>query len=182
MSFPTQQQALNILRAEEEQLQDLIQGLSEKQLQLPGAQGAKTYAQMHLWSIKDLIAHLTLWKRMGLETLAQWRAGQVPWYLHPEFQAFDAGERINLGGFAWSQHAPLHEVQLQAITIHETLLGEIGSLSNADWSTAVSTPMGLLSLGEMLHETMGVPDGYFQHFVRHRPDLEVFLATVRERT
>lgn len=66
----TKEDLLKSIRAEHKRLEDNIAGLSEAQLSSPGVAG--------IWSIKDILAHLTDWEQRFLRWYRKGRSGQIP--------------------------------------------------------------------------------------------------------
>lgn len=61
---------LEALESEREKFLDLLEGLSEQEMQQPGVAGD--------WSIKDILVHLTRWEAELVKLLYQARQGQTP--------------------------------------------------------------------------------------------------------
>lgn len=65
---------LNTLEASREQFLDLIEGLSDEELQQPGVSGE--------WTIKDILVHLSRWEGELIKLLWQARQGRTPTSIH----------------------------------------------------------------------------------------------------
>ena len=70
----TKDELLDALEEERENFMEAIAGLSDEELEQPGASGE--------WSVKDVLSHLSMWEAELIKLLWQARKGQKPTTIH----------------------------------------------------------------------------------------------------
>ena len=115
-------EVLEALENGREEFLDLIEGLSEQELQQPGVAGD--------WSIKDILAHLSRWEGELVKLL--WQAGQgsgTPSTM--QFSPVDVDE-INARWWAQSRDRPLESVLGDFHAVRTQTMRRVEAFSNQD--------------------------------------------------
>lgn len=99
------------IRSGYEQFADLIGSLSEEQLTTPGVNGS--------WSVKDNLAHLTVWQNYMQERLRAAHAGSEP---PTPFSQFSSEDEINEYVYQQNKDRPLADVLADFTTSYQSLL------------------------------------------------------------
>jgi hypothetical protein len=133
-----------------------LEGLTEEQLQLPGAAGE--------WSVKDILAHITAWEVDLLTNLGKARRGQKPGKVKWTEAEIDAQ---NAKWQADYRDRPLERVLDDFHGAHKQILRLVEGLSDRE----LATPMPWGS-GQPLYE-------YFMTYVadheaEHAPELQAW--------
>jgi hypothetical protein len=127
------------------------------------------------WSVQDLIGHVAAWEGRALDALERWRDGRTVETLAGA-QAIDA---FNARHVQAERGRSVADVDADARSTHERLIGQIRSLSDGDWRTPVSMSNGRRHrLGTLLGGITGGPGGDFRHAWAHLPDVEAFAASL----
>lgn len=93
----TKKEILERLESEREHFLDVLEGLSDEDLEKPGVVGE--------WSIKDILIHLSRWEAELVKLLFQARQGQKPTTIH--FSQLDV-DATNQQWYKESHLRPLH--------------------------------------------------------------------------
>lgn len=116
-------QLLEALETGREQFLDLIEGLSEAELQQPGVVGD--------WSIKDILAHLSRWEGELIKLLWQARNGQRPTAAQLS-QLSDADDDTNARWYAESRQRPLELILADFHAVRNQTERRVESFSEHD--------------------------------------------------
>src|SRR5688500_13115254 len=111
------------LQREQEQWEALLAQIGESRMDQPGVAGE--------WSIKDIVAHLTGWRR---RTVARLQAGQrgepeppTPWPAH-----FQTDDEINAWIYKTNRDRPVHEVLDDSRQVFQQLVAAIETFPEAE--------------------------------------------------
>lgn len=143
------------------ELDALISPLSEKQLTIPGVNGA--------WSIKDVVAHLTSWNRFALAALQAAVQGNEPVY--PVDISLD-DDVVNEQFYQANKLKPLNEVRSEFRVTFLQMIEAIEALSEEAlfdpqrFSWRNGRPLYLIVLGS----------GY-GHYEEHIEQIRAWLAS-----
>jgi len=123
------QDALARFSKSREELLKNLDGLTDTDCTGPQVEG--------IWTIKDLIGHISAWEITFLTPLQAYLAGNsfCPEYIpdHDSWNADRARERDKV---------PMQEVLEEMVSIREQILGLVGALSDEQWSEVLSAPWG----------------------------------------
>lgn len=156
-------QLLDELRGEEAQWEALLQDIGEQHMTQPDVAGG--------WSIKDIVAHLTGWRRWTVARLqADLRHEPTPTPPWPtDLQSDDA---INAWIYAANRDLPLAAVLSESRAVIQQLLETLDAFPDA----------GLMEYLRAKWTEGAPPTGavFFDHFhEEHEPDIRAWLERVR---
>ena len=158
-------QFLDDLRDEQARWETLLQDIGEEHMTQPGVAGD--------WSIKDIVAHLTSWRRRSVgrfqAALRHEPTPPPPW--PPELQTDD---EINAWFYAADRDRPLADVLRESREVFDQLAATLGAFPAADlldparfpWLGAEDFPLTGAALFGHFHE-------------EHEPDMRAWLARIR---
>jgi uncharacterized protein (TIGR03083 family) len=112
---------LDTLQTERAKIEALLARLTEAQMLQPGAQNH--------WSVKDIVAHLTVWERRGAIWIEAMARGETPQAPVPG-QAWDKVDRLNEEAFEEFQHRSLAEVLADFQQSFPLLIQQVEALSD----------------------------------------------------
>ncbi len=164
--LPSREEAVNIIRESRARLTQLIDGLSDSQLETPETlEGAS-------WSVKNLMGHLASWEERGLRLLDT--GGDSPQPSYPPTDEFNAAE------VARKAEWPLSRIQQEAVETHNRLIDAIENMSDEAWATNVPVPgRGDHPLGFVVGMTLaGDEHGLFAHDLAHLADVDAYVRIV----
>jgi hypothetical protein len=157
-------QLLDEMRDEQARWEALLHDIGEEHMTQPGVAGE--------WSIKDIVAHLTGWRRRTVERLqAALRhepAPPPPW--PPQLQTDD---EINAWIYAANHDRPLADVLRESRDVFEQLVETLDAFPDAD----------LLAFMRTAWPGDAPPTGadFFAHFhEEHEPDMRAWLERIRQ--
>ena len=167
MSDPTRRQAVRRLRAEREELLDLLARLPVRALTRPGLGGGE-------WSPKDLIGHLESWEEHALAALDAWsRDEPAPIDRALRTESLTAVNRAEVHRKARRSASAAF---ISAAATHERLVTSIEALDDRTW-TAPATSRGRAPMGRRLGQILVGTRDPFAHDSAHLKDVR---ALVRE--
>jgi hypothetical protein len=170
---PTREEAVRTLQEGQQQVDVLLEGLTEDQLTRARSIGGGD------WSAKDLIAHLETWETFALVALGQWRRGERPW-IEGTFAAPTGVDDINAVMVDQKRSLSLDDVLRDADRTHGELIEELNRMSNEEWSAAAFYETERRRhLGTLLGSVLGAPRRPFGHAFAHLPDLETYVTSLR---
>lgn len=159
-------QLLDELRDEEARFEALLQDIGDENMTQPGVAGE--------WSIKDIVAHLTGWRRW---TVARFQAAlrhePAPPPLWPG--SLQTDDEINAWIYDANRDRPLADVLRDSRDVFDQLVATLDAFSDADlldparfpWIAAEDFPLtGALFFGHFHDE--------------HEPDMRAWLEKVRQ--
>ena len=167
-------QLLDELRDEQARFDALLHDIGEEHMTQPGVAGA--------WSIKDVVAHLTFWRR---RTVARFQAALRNEPLPPEPWPAEVGtadeidardDQINAWNYANDRDRPLADVLRESNEVFEQLVATVAAFPEADllnperfsWIAPEDFPL-----------TGAVFFGHFHD--EHERDMRAWLAKVRQQ-
>lgn len=120
---------LQTLRAERDRIEGLLAQLSDEQMEAPNVNGG--------WSVKDIIAHLTIWERRGTQWIAWAReslqTGQVQ---HAGYSAKDV-DRLNAEHYQQNKDRPLQAVLDEFRQVFPALIEQVEAINEDDLDMVV---------------------------------------------
>jgi hypothetical protein len=122
----TKRALIDQLQADRAWIEGMLSGLTEEQMNVPGVEGD--------WSIKDIIAHLTVWERRGTQwitwarTAAQSGDTEVPL---AGYSGKDV-DRLNRGHYLKNKDRPVPDVLQDFALAFPPLLEEVEALRDED--------------------------------------------------
>ena len=158
-------QLLDDLRDEQGRWEALLQDIGEDHMTQPGVAGE--------WSIKDIVAHLTGWRRRSVGRFqAALRHEPQP---SPAWPAqLQTDDEINAWIYEQARALPLADVLRESREVYEQLVETLAAFPAADlldpasfpWLEAADLPL----TGKM----------FYDHFhEEHEPDMRAWLARIR---
>jgi hypothetical protein len=171
MPVPPREEAARVLQDGHETVVGLMRRVSDEELIRPATIGGGD------WSAKDLLGHLTTWEEAALEALTQWRAGETPSIETEVFASSQGVDAFNARTVEAKARLSLGQIRRAADEAHRTLLAEIESMGDEEWSSRARYPTEhRRRLAELLGSILGAPKRPFGHAFAHVPDLEAFVA------
>jgi len=162
-SYTSKAQLLDDLRDEQARWEALLHDIGEDHMTQPGVAGE--------WSIKDIVAHLTGWRRrtVGRFQAALRHEPSPPPLWPPHLQTDD---EINAWIYAASRDRPLADVLRESRDVFEQLVETLGAFPESDLLDPARFPW---LEGEPLSGA-----AFFAHFhEEHEPDMRAWLDRVR---
>jgi len=155
-------------------LLELLEGLTDEELTAPATIGGGD------WSAKDLIGHLATWEEAAVDAIAEIRRGEPP-RIEAYFREGEEGvHRYNAETVPSKRAQSLDEVRRDAGRAHETLLAQIGGMTEEEWAAPVPYETDRRkTLAELLASITGAPKRGFAHAFAHIPDLEAYVRSLR---
>jgi hypothetical protein len=150
---------LATIRASSDRFQAQLAPLSEAQLTRPFAIGT--------WSIKDVLAHLTAWHKLGAREYQAIAQGHLP-VIEPEGDVDQDNARL----IEPSRTQSLHEVLTAFRTAYQQVVEAVESLSETDLFEAGRFPW---REGQALWE--GIANNTFAHYDEHAGMIAAWLDT-----
>jgi hypothetical protein len=138
-----------------------IEGLSDEQMQQPGVVGE--------WSVKDLLAHLSLWEAELITLLWQLKQGQKPSY--PTLNNQDV-DRLNEQWFRENRTRPLERVLADFLAVRKQTIRQVERYIDSE----LNDPKRYPALGGEPLEEWIAGDSY-----RHEAEHEAQLRAWREK-
>jgi hypothetical protein len=117
----TKDELIEALEDEREKMLDAIDGLSDEELQRPGANGE--------WSVKDILIHLSAWEAEMVKLLWQAKQGQKPTSAH--FNTPDVDAR-NQEWFEAYRGRELDRVLADFAALRQQTVRRVEAFSEAD--------------------------------------------------
>ncbi|WIG60064.1 MAG: hypothetical protein OJF49_002812 [Ktedonobacterales bacterium] len=156
-------QLLDDLQNEQAQWEALLRDIGEDHMTQPGVAGE--------WSIKDIVGHLTGWRRRTVQrfqaALRHEPSPPAPW--PPDLQTDD---EINAWIYAADRDRPLSDVLLDSRTVFEQLAETLGAFPEADLLAPDHFPW---LEGEQLTGAL-----FFGHFhEEHEADMRAWVEKIR---
>jgi hypothetical protein len=135
-----------------------VEGLSEEDLLVPQVEG--------IWTIKDLLSHITAWEDECLRPLRNFIArGEF------DSQVIEDHDAYNMVLADKKQRLSLRDVMKDLVRIRLELLAQCDMLSEAQWEQPVSLPWGQIgTMADML-------SGLAWHENEHVKTIQHWLAT-----
>lgn len=150
------------IRKDRAEIAALWQNLTEAQLtRRPGPQSD--------WSIKDLVAHLSFWEQLMIETISRLKQGLEP----QDLGTNELVDNLNAEVFKRNEHRPLAEVLAEFDSQRAQVEATLEALTDDEINQAdyfaqqENTPL--------LYHIIG---NTFGHYADHKPDLERYLASL----
>src|SRR6185312_894399 len=154
---------LNDLRDEQAQWEALLQDIGENHMTQPDVAGG--------WSIKDIVAHLTGWRRRTVGRFqAALRHEPAPPPLWPPHLQTD--DEINAWIYAASRGLPVSEVLRESREVFQQLVETLDAFPEADLLDSARFPW--MEGAELTGAA------FFAHFhEEHEPDMRAWLDRIR---
>lgn len=164
---PSREAAIGIIRDARARLDELIEGLSDSQIEAKGTLGGGD------WSVKDLIGHLASWEQRSLPWLQSADASDPRSF--PPTDEFNAEEVERRRSWA------LHEVREEALRVHQQLVESIEGLDDEAWLADVPVPnRDPHPRGFVVGKILGGDEyGLFAHDLAHLKDVEKYVRDRR---
>ena len=164
-ALPTRRRALALLAEQRAEIDALLDRLAPSDRVRPGLGGGE-------WSPKDLVSHLELWERFGLESVAAWEHGEGS----PVDRAIwsTSTSKINADGVAAAAHLSWADARRRARRTHAELVALIDGMTDARWR-APATPRARKPLGARIGGYLAGSKGPFTHDLDHVEDLRAFV-------
>ena len=163
----TKAHLLDELKGEQDRWEALLRDIGEGHMTQPSVAGE--------WSVKDIVAHLTGWRRRTVARLqAALRNEPVPAPAWPPHLTTD--DEINAWIYAANRDRPLEDVLRESRDIFQQLLKTLDAIPEADLLNPDLTRFPWLA-GEQLPLTGAL---FFAHFhEEHEPDMRAWLERIR---
>ena len=138
-------------------LTDEIAGRSDEALAAPYTVNAGPLGDA-CDSLRDLVAHVLMWDEISLAVLTEARAVRRHWSLDPRWETREAGQMLNASGVAAGRELPVGLLLHRFASVHDALLAELGSYSEAEWHAPVPFDADTgRSVGSLAQYVMTVP-------------------------
>lgn len=157
----TKSQLLESIREEHSLLEMTLARLTHDQMLLPGVEG--------VWSIKDVLAHISAWERRMINWTGSHLRGEEPAVPLP----WDV-DRMNAETYAQVKDKPLADVLEEFRESYWDSLSLAESISEEQYQTnyADTWPMGPL--------WTGIAANMNWHYKEHRMDIQKWLASQKQ--
>lgn len=142
------------------QLMELVSSLSEEQVTTPGVNGA--------WSVKDNLAHLTVWQNYTLASLRAIPTGQKPDAFAPGLETED---EKNEHFYQQNKDRSLKEVLADLQEGYQGVLDALGGLSEQ----SLNEPFPWSKQGNVVWES--IAGNTYEHYEEHRANVLHWLAS-----
>jgi hypothetical protein len=119
----TKPKILELIQAERADLEGTLARLSDEQMTRPGVEGG--------WSVKDLLAHLTVWETRMVEWIGQSLRGEVPERPAPGM-TWDDLDRLNEETYLLYKDRSLSEALSDFHTTYRRAMEVVSSLQERD--------------------------------------------------
>jgi hypothetical protein len=124
-----------------------------------------------LWSVKDILAHLTAWDKRGTNWITTAARGEVP--AIPEVGVTWTGRhKLNAQTYWESQALSLDEVMRNYRRVFRNLLKSSKAINHDDWMRPIQHKYGMgkpIPIAELVHWRL-------QHLVSHSKPIERYVA------
>ena len=168
-------QLLDELSDEQAQWEALLRDIGEENMTQPDVAGG--------WSIKDIVAHLTGWRRRTVERFRAALRNEPPRQIWPAELGTDAEldaeddittDRVNAWIYAANRDRPLTDVLRDSRDVFDQLVATLGAFPEADLLNPVRFPW-------IAAEDFPLAGAlFFGHFHdEHEPDMRAWLAKIR---
>jgi|SRR5579872_6474464 len=162
--YPGKAALIDNIRASQAKMEQVLAPLSEQQMTTPGVAGA--------WSIKDVVAHVSAWKRVFLARLQAMAKNTTPVFSWapggPTFTELDEDDdnidNVNNEFYQHNKDRSLQDVLAEFHTLNGQIVDAIQQLSYDDWSAWAK--------GQQLDEYVGTPD----HTEEHLEGIQAWLS------
>lgn len=114
---------LEKLQTEQDAFEEVLAPLTETQMTTPGV--------TPIWSIKDVLAHVTVWRRYVLDRLQAARHGTEPTFIVTD----EDGDRVNAQFYEEARPLPLSAVLAAFRDTYQQMIDTIRVLSDDDLAT-----------------------------------------------
>lgn len=151
---------LHALESEREKFLDLIEGFSPEELEQPGVAGD--------WSIKDIIAHLSMWEGELVRMLWQAKRGETP--STAQFRGAPV-DTVNAQWFKLAKDRPLERILEDFHAVRNQTMHRVEDFSEHDLTDPKRYSW---SKGKALWER--IADDSFAHESEHAADVQAWLA------
>lgn len=111
---------VSTLRADHQEWESALSQVPEERMTEPGGAGE--------WSVKDLIAHITVYERWTIEWLEPALQGNPPDWNYPEDEDTATLEDRNARFYEQNRDRPLNEIRAEAAGAHTRLVNVIDQL------------------------------------------------------
>ena len=149
--------------------QAAIAAVPEERLHEPGASGH--------WSVKDLIAHITVFERWTIEWLEPALEGNPPAWSYPDGKEIRDIDEENAHYYEQNRERTLEDIQAEAARVHEQMMALLDRIPEDSHSTDIrdySSPVGdHYQAGTTI---LGAIDGNAaEHYHHHTADVRRWL-------
>jgi hypothetical protein len=119
----TKQEILNLISSEWDALQDVLQDLKSEEMTQSGVVG--------VWSVKDILAHISTWEGLMIQWLQESLRGETPNRPGPG-SAWDGLDTLNDQIYQENRSKTLVEVQQAFNETHQQAVGIIEAMEEKD--------------------------------------------------
>ena len=159
------QELINGLKDEHRKWQALLDQIGRTRMDQPGVAGS--------WSIKDIIAHLTGWRRLTVARLREARAGK-PESLPPWPAALKSDFEINAWIYENNHHRAIQDIVDESNRVFQEFIDAVDDLPDELLAT-----IGALPWMEGQPLSAGA---FFSHFhEEHEPDMRAWLTRIEKK-
>lgn len=160
----TKDELLDALEEERENFMETIAGLSDEELEQPGAAGD--------WSVKDVITHLSMWEAEMIKLLWQARQGQKPTTIH--FTPFKRDE-VNQQWVQETRERPLERVFDDFESVRRQTIRRVEAFTEKDLNDPQRYPW---LKGRPLSEWISADS--FRHDAEHAAQIQAWRQSFEE--
>jgi hypothetical protein len=154
----TKRELLSDLDREWANVERVCAGLSEEEMIAPGVQGE--------WSVKDILVHLSAWKKYLLDRLGYVMTNQHP--LYPAMASWDDVHRFNAQVYEENKGRPLSSVILQFRSLYRGVMTVLEALDDQ----MLSLPFTYDFPDDGLTVLQLIRANTFEHYREHFIDLD----------
>jgi hypothetical protein len=159
----TKKELIEELRAERARLEALLGDLTNEQMEIPGVQGE--------WSVKDIIAHITVWEHRGIDWLRAVANGKEPQVPEPGYTQRDQ-KALNLQTYQENRERPLQEILNEFKRSFPILMKEVEDIAEEQLDRTFQ--------GEWTRDQLitgwHIAAWRFWHYRSHREHVEQWMA------
>jgi hypothetical protein len=146
-----------------QQLDAAIDGIDDAGMLEPGVVDG--------WSLKDLLAHVSIWEQLALQHVEQWRSGQ-PVVGLGDMSVDDYNARESARRRSWS----LQQVRAEADETRRRLREMLASLTDEDWNAIAGEGQDQGPLGEWIGGALNGDQGPGTHAGEHAEQILAWRA------
>ncbi|MFX0094390.1 MAG: DinB family protein [Candidatus Hodarchaeota archaeon] len=158
---------INHLQAERSRIESMLAELTHEQMEKPGVQGD--------WSVKDIIAHLIVWERRGIEWIKSAVQNQEPEVPLPR-SGLDMAA-LNMKTYEENQNRPIEDILSE---FHETfsyLMKQVQILDEEQLNKTVQAKW----TGNTLVPVKHMIAWRFVHYQSHGRHIQTWFDTIKRK-
>ncbi|MFX1256208.1 MAG: ClbS/DfsB family four-helix bundle protein [Promethearchaeota archaeon] len=138
------------LQTDRSRIEDMLAEMTSEQMELPGVQGD--------WSVKNIIAHLTIWERRGIEWIKAAMQEKEPEVPLPRSGLFDINQ-LNMRIYEESENRSVEDILSEFHQVFKLLINQVELLDDkqldkivqAKWTGNTPVPIRFMIAWRFIH-------------------------------